>query len=308
MLDRPHLIARLDASVRRRRAVVVQAPAGYGKTALLRAWIAGWRGGKLVWVSLGPEDNDPTVFRAHIATALTAPGAGGALAHLARVVATAPSPQITAHVLNGLVYAGEVVGVLDGYEALTVPALRRAVADLLAYAPPSFHLVLGSRTVPQDLPLAQLRVRAQLGEVTLRDLALTPAETARYAALAGVCGGDSATLYTRTLGWIAGIGMLCAGEDPAGGVYFARHIGPHLSPAMRHFLRQIAPLDVLTAEACARVTGRGDVQAVLETLESEGHFLLPLDDHRHAWRLHPMMRAWVLGWETENVMRGTRNQ
>jgi LuxR family maltose regulon positive regulatory protein len=215
-------------------------------------------------------------------------------------VAVAPPDAVPALLLNGLAEIAEVAVVLDGYEVLHVPPaglapVVGALAGLLDYLPPSLHLVISGRAAPQGLPLARMRVRDQLSEVTLRDLALTPEETARYAALVGA--GDPSPFYARTVGWITGMRLLCAGGDAGVDAYFARHIGRGLSPAMRLFLRQVASLDVLTASSCARVTGRGDAQAVLESLEAQGYFLLSLDDDRRAWRLHPMMRDWVLGGE-----------
>jgi LuxR family maltose regulon positive regulatory protein len=182
---------------------------------------------------------------------------------------------------------------------------------MVDYLPPSLHLVLAGRGMPRDLPLGRLRARAQLGEVTEDALALSFEETAGYAALTGAHGVDARELYARTLGWITGLRLLCApwgaAPRPAVNAYFDRHVGPDLTPELRAFLRQVAPLATLTAASCAAMTGRGDGQAMLETLEARGLFLLPLDGDRCAWRLHPMMRDWVVGTggKREDVKRET---
>src|SRR5215470_7228417 len=68
-VDRPALVGRLARA--RARLVLVDAPAGYGKTTL----IAQWRGSAgedrpFAWVSLDPDDNDPVSLWSHVAHAL----------------------------------------------------------------------------------------------------------------------------------------------------------------------------------------------------------------------------------------------
>jgi LuxR family transcriptional regulator, maltose regulon positive regulatory protein len=61
------------------RVTVVSAPAGSGKTVLLRSWIAGaGLAGRAAWVAAGREERDPQRFWLSVAAALRQAGPGRA--------------------------------------------------------------------------------------------------------------------------------------------------------------------------------------------------------------------------------------
>src|SRR4051795_4426409 len=67
-VPRPRLLARLDAGLRG-TLTLVAAPAGFGKTTLVSAWLAGC-GRRGAWLSLDAGDSDPARFLAHLVAAL----------------------------------------------------------------------------------------------------------------------------------------------------------------------------------------------------------------------------------------------
>ena len=84
-VPRPGLFGRLGGPA---RVTVVSAPAGSGKTVLLRSWIAAaGLAGRAAWVAAGREERDPQRFWLSVAGALRATGPG---AGLVRVVSAAP--------------------------------------------------------------------------------------------------------------------------------------------------------------------------------------------------------------------------
>src|SRR5262245_10529649 len=76
-VPRPRLAGRLDEGLSR-RLILVCAPAGSGKTALLAAWASGGRW-PVAWLSLDEGDNDPARFWRYVAAALerSRPGISG---------------------------------------------------------------------------------------------------------------------------------------------------------------------------------------------------------------------------------------
>src|SRR5215471_689254 len=77
IVARPRLFGRLGAQA---RVSVVSAPAGSGKTVLLRSWIS-WAGvaGRAAWAAAGRGERDPPRFWLSVLAALRQTAAGSAL-------------------------------------------------------------------------------------------------------------------------------------------------------------------------------------------------------------------------------------
>ena len=74
VVARPGLFGRLGGPA---RVTVVSAPAGSGKTVLLRSWIAeAGLAGRAAWVAAGREERDPQRFWLSVAGALGRRGRG----------------------------------------------------------------------------------------------------------------------------------------------------------------------------------------------------------------------------------------
>jgi LuxR family maltose regulon positive regulatory protein len=65
---RPRLITRLNEGLQR-KLILISAPAGFGKTTLVSAWLAGCQR-PAAWLSLDEGDNDIASFLAYIVSAL----------------------------------------------------------------------------------------------------------------------------------------------------------------------------------------------------------------------------------------------
>jgi LuxR family maltose regulon positive regulatory protein len=229
LVVRPRLFERLQAGLRD-KLTLIAAPAGFGKTTLLSAWLAarpedsGLR--KMVvtslspqssalstgvgWVSLDSADNDPLRFWSYVITALDtlAPGVGTTALALLQSPQPAPTEAILTALLNQISSLPDhFILVLDDYHLIDATPIDQAVAFLLEHLPAQLHLVIATREDPQ-LPLARLRARGQLTELRATDLRFTSAEAAAF--LNQVMGlnlaaSAIATLETRTEGWIAGL-------------------------------------------------------------------------------------------------------
>ena len=70
-MARPHLVDQMTGS--NEPLVVFSAPAGYGKTTLIRQWAA-VDDRPFAWVALAAEDNDPDVLAEHMTRALLIAG------------------------------------------------------------------------------------------------------------------------------------------------------------------------------------------------------------------------------------------
>ena len=202
-----------------RRLILVCAPAGSGKTALLADWApSGNR--PVAWLSLDAADNDPVRFWRHTVAALDRARPG--IAERAGLLLGPPAPASFEGLVTALINElaaqrgdGEVLLVLDDYHLIDAQPVHAS----LAFLPPGLHLVLASRADP-PLPLARLRAGGQLAELRAGELRFTAEEAAallREAAGRDLPAAAVAALADRTEGWVAGLQLAALSLAGAGG-------------------------------------------------------------------------------------------
>ena len=159
-VPRPRLTERLDEALGR-GVVLVCAPAGYGKTALLAHWPQRCQQ-PVAWLSLDAGDNDPARFWRHAVAALdqVCPGISERVGPL---LGPPPPPSfegLVTALINELAArpsGGQMPLVLDDYHLVAAQSVHVSLGFLLEHLPPGLHPVLASRADP---PLALARLRA----------------------------------------------------------------------------------------------------------------------------------------------------
>ena len=306
-VPRRRLVEALGEGLVRGR-VLVSAPAGFGKTALLADWARG--GGRPVaWLGLDDGDSDPARFWRYAVAALdrARPGLAGRVSPLLGPPPPRSFEGLVTALINELAAdpgPDEVLLVLDDYHLIDSEPVHESVAFLLENLPPGLRVVVSGRADP-PLPLARLRARGQLAELRAADLRFTTDEAAallREAIGAELPGAAVAALVARTEGWAAGLqlaGLSLRGHaDPAGFAaafsgshrfvldYLADEVLDGQPGQVRAFLLETSVLERLSGELCDAVTGRAGSQAMLQDIERAGLFLVPLDEVRGWWRYH----------------------
>ena len=307
LVARPRLSGRMSRGSEA-RLTLVSAPAGFGKTTLLTAWLAtaATENRSVAWLSLDQNDSQPATFWTYVITALqtAVPGVGAGVLPLLQS-AQPPIETVLAAVLNELsAVPNEVDLVLDDYHLVDGPDVRPGIAFLLEHLPPQVHLVISTRADPL-LPLARMRARGELVEVRAADLRFTPDEVATY--LNDVIGldlapQDIAALEGRTEGWIAALQLAAlsmqgredisgfiagfAGDDRYIVDYLVEEVLQRQTEQVRTFLLRTCLLDRLSGPLCDAVTGEPGGKAALEALDRANLFLVSLDDSRHWYCYH----------------------
>src|ERR1700745_3110147 len=212
------------------RITEVSAPAGGGKTFLLRCWIdeAGLAE-RAAWVPVQGEERDPQRFWISVADALrgTAAGAG-----LVRPLTAAPGLDgwaVVEHLLEDLALLGERVWlVIDDLHELGCEQTVAQVESLVQRAPARLRFVLAARH-DFGLGLHRLRLEGELTEIRGADLRFSPAEAGALFAAAGIelPGPVLALLAERTEGWAAGLRLaaLSLARHPDPGRFAAEFCG-----------------------------------------------------------------------------------
>jgi LuxR family maltose regulon positive regulatory protein len=318
------LIERLNEGLQR-KLILISAPAGFGKTTLVSAWIANC-GMPVAWLSLDEGDNNPACYLTYLIAALRM--ISGNIGAGAIAMLQSSQPPSTESILTTLLneinsVPHNFVLVLDDYHVIDSKPVDEALTFLLEHLPPQMHMVIVTREDPQ-LPLARLRVRGQLTELRATDLRFTPTEAAEF--LNRMMGlnlsdADIAALGARTEGWIAGLQLAALSmqgrSDTAGFIqtftgshhfvldYLVEEVLRQQSENVQTFLLRTSILDRLTGSLCDAVTAQEGGRGMLETLERGNLFVVPLDNHRNWYRYHHLfadvLQAHLMEAQPEQV-------
>jgi LuxR family maltose regulon positive regulatory protein len=325
-VPRPALVKELARAVSA-KLVLVDAPAGFGKTTL----VAQWRSSpaerrRFAWVSLDSGDDDPGRLWWHVVSALqrACPELDGQ--DILRAL-RAQTPDIADDVIPGLAarlarLRSPVVLVLDDYHVIRDSRCHDQVASLLYQLPPTVLLVLITRADPR-LPLARLRTIGDMVEIRMRELRFTAMQAAALVhAVSGaeLSAADLADLVERTEGWPAGLYLaaLSLRGHPEPGAFVRQFTGNNRfivdflaeevlgrqPAAVRQFLARTSILDRFCAPLGDAVVGSDNAAEIIEVLDRENLFVVPLDETRGWYRYHHLF-AQVLRSELARAEPGT---
>lgn len=302
-IDRAVLRDVLNRSLTSPLAVIV-APAGAGKTTLLRQWSAGVRDAEVVFLDVGQPDDDPGHFLRRLVSQLGVARNASENGRLAVPFGDFPRSEWSDLVATVLEQSPETVIIVDNMHRFATGDLAQWLGRLIDNAPGHAHFVLSSRADP-PFPLSPYRLRDELLEIGRDDLAFTLDEaTELLERLAGrsLPPAHVHSLWSRTEGWAAGLQLAGLGlrnhPDPEAFVsdfrgsdrfvaeYLVEEVLSTLTPERRRMLLRLGVLDDMCAELVEAVTGSADGQALLEALERESMFLVPLDGHGEWFRFH----------------------
>jgi LuxR family maltose regulon positive regulatory protein len=267
-----------------RSLVLLTAPAGYGKTIVLRQWEAVSERA-FVWVTPDEDDRDPTSLAGSVALAMSGIGAhrGG---------------------------RRRVVVVLDDAHLIESTVLEAVVPIVLGWLPPGSQLALASRC---ELPLGLGRMRAdrRVQEVGVQELSMSPDEGAELLAWAGLDLDSPAAqaLVRHTGGWPVALELaalshsrlpapaerasMISGDDHLLSEYFRTEILAGLSPATVRFLALSSVVERLSGPLCDAVLQRTGSATVLAELERAGVPLAPVDASHECYRLDTLFREML---------------
>jgi LuxR family transcriptional regulator, maltose regulon positive regulatory protein len=314
LVERSRLFVRLDAG-RMGKLTLLSAPAGFGKTMLVRQWVdncmeAGNTHAQfppLAWVTLDPDDNNPVRFWRYLITACQTLQAGLGRSALSVLDTAQQHPfepfsleAVLATFLNEFTHAspGGIL-VLDDYHVITSPQIHKTMAFFLDHLPTTLHLLIITRVDP-PFPLTHLRAHHDLCELRAGDLRFSPEETRAFLqqTMPLPLSAEIVTQCETLLeGWVTGLRLLSlllqgqmtqqeirrvletfAGSNQTVVEYFVGEVLEAQPRELQHFLLYTSVLSRLCGPLCDAVTGGNDGEHLLAGLVRANLFLQPLDE------------------------------
>jgi len=287
---------------------VVSAPAGSGKTVLLRSWI-GTAGlaERVAWVAVGRDERDPQHFWLTVLDALRQTALGSVLV---RPLTAAPDMDgwaIVERLLTDLAPLQDQLWlVIDDAHELDSDRARRQLELLVMRAPERLRFVLATRHDVR-LGLHRLRLEGELTEIRADDLRFTLAEALALfqAAEVELAGPAVAALHQRTEGWAAGLRLaalsLAGHPDPDGfaaefsgsertvAEYLLAEVLDRQSEEVRRLLLRTSLLERVNGELADLLTEGSGGERVLHDLEEANAFVVSLDAARSWFRYHHLL-------------------
>lgn len=328
VVGRERLLAQMTEA-RRHNCVVLEGPAGCGKTTLLGAWYQALLpfGFDVAWLTLATEDNDLACWLDDLVTSLGQIDPG-IVREAALLVGRGTDEEATERTLIALVSGisrrtQHLVLMLDDLHCVTDPDIHDTLQWLLDYAPDNFHIAIASRAaIP--VSLGRLRDRGRVLELGMRELRFSAPESEAFlkAQLGDVARHDARRMHELTDGWVAGLQLLSmhledtrgakGGEPPAPltrshlldargfAEYFEREVLARLADSEVDVLSALASCTTFCASLAAALTVRGaqheQMLALLARLEGDHLFVESAGEAGGApwYRFNPLFRETLL--------------
>jgi LuxR family transcriptional regulator, maltose regulon positive regulatory protein len=304
IVSRHGLFERLGTAA---RVTQISAPAGSGKTFLLRSWLfESGRADSAAWVPVQRGGQDRQQFWISVLDALRDTIAGS---KLIRPLTGAPDLDGWAVVERLVEDLGPLEDPLwlvidDAHELCSAETLAQ-LELLVMSAPAELRFILATRCDVR-LGLHRLRLEGQLTELRAADLRFSVDEAR---ALFGTAGMELpepalAALVRRTEGWAAGLRLaalsMAGHPDPARfaaefsgsertvAEYLLAEVLDQQPAPVRRLLLRTSVLERVNGELADLLTGGSGGERILQDLEEAGAFVVALDARRSWFRYHQL--------------------
>ncbi|MER7639377.1 LuxR C-terminal-related transcriptional regulator [Streptomyces sp. NPDC126522] len=307
LIHRHDLVSALDRAVLK-RITVISAPAGSGKTSLLRAWVGRpAQDRRIAFVSVRPDQRDAQLFWGTVLAAVRAAAVDDGRGEKPLPVTPVRSDGSTVEKMLSE-YAGvgdPLILVIDDLHELGSVEAAEQLTALLTDLPQGVHAIVATRHDP-PMRLHQLRLAGELVEVRTANLRFSEGETRDLLAVAGIALPEHAvvTLHQRTEGWAAGLRLAVlslaghpdperfvtefCGSDRTVAEYLMAEMLERQPPEVQRLLLRTSILDRVNGELADLLTGTKASEGILLGLEDANAFTVSLDPDRTWFRYHRM--------------------
>src|ERR1700748_1486588 len=295
LIERGDLVAALDRAATR-KVTIISAPAGSGKTSLLRAWAdplgqprrlavvqaqREQQAGQQCWLALLDASRHVTGANSGAERPAATPDFNGR-AMVDRVLSELADQR------------SRLILIIDDLHELTSPDALSQLIPLLTNLPPHVNAILTTRHDVR-LGLHQLRLAGELAEIRAADLRFSGRETRELLDASGIARSEAgaALLHRRTEGWAAGLRLAVislaghpdperfvaefSGSDRTVAEYLLAEMLDRQPADVQQLLLRTSLLDRVNGELADLLTGSPGSERILLELEDANAFVISLD-------------------------------
>ena len=296
-----------------RRLTVLQAPGGFGKTALMAQCCRRLRdqGTCVAWLAFD-EDDGPTAVAAYLAQALGRAGLDtpdldpdnhDSLAGLELEADNEAAYRINLLVRAIQRHRSPCVLALDEVERLTNPDAVAVLNALLSAAPRNLHLIMAFRERPPGLDIAMFLLEGHGATVGTEDLRFSPPEIARFFETK-LSRRELATVAANSAGWPIALRLYrnalqagtpageLSGDSETAAAWIESRLWRGLSVEERDFVLDIALFDWMDPELIDEATGRDQSARRIASMPSLTGLLQTSSGAGSTMRLHPLIQEY----------------
>ncbi|MEN8226695.1 MAG: LuxR C-terminal-related transcriptional regulator [Bacteroidota bacterium] len=310
LVQRSQLYNKLNEGLNR-KLILISAPAGFGKTTVLSEWIR-HNNIPAAWFSIDSLNNDTDDFLGYVIMAIQSlfKELGNSALELLKSPGHPSFDSIITLLINDIsTLDKEFLLVLDDLYMIDNSEINSLLGYLLDHMPAHMHMVISSRSDPL-VQLARLRSQQQLVEIRSSDLSFSAYEiSVLYNKKFGLklSGEDASSLESKTEGWVAGLQLAALSmqglKDASAFIesftgnnryimdYLIEEVLKIQPDGIRRFLLETSILKQMSAPLANALANRNDSQALLEELENNNMFVIPLDTERNWYRYHHLFAA-----------------
>lgn len=293
-------------------AVVIQGPAGYGKSTLMQqVYDHSASSGLLTgWLTL--EESDDDISRFNTLLSLLIQETCQQRQQSGPYISVTSGNSAVEHLLDVLVQTREPVAFfIDEFQTIHGSINLGLLNTLIERCPGHVTFYIGSRAVP-DLVHGKLLISGRIKLVTAQDLCFTTKEIYGFLESVGlrVSERETEALREQTAGWPAVLQLLhlalkggrverstinawirgCQNELAD---YLADNVMEEQAPSSVEFLKRTSLLPRLSAPLCEVITGDRESRKVLRGFVEQGLFIRVIDNEQQWFKYHSVFSAYL---------------